>query len=217
MYPINSQPPALSPPTPPQTVSPVETDYNHSQHLSYNHPGAPPPLSSLPHRQHADASSQIIVTPNDPGQQQQQMARAVGVDSLDDRSMIDPSLGSMNEDGYFEGVVGLKNDGTAMINSSQDYARFNASSPHSLHHHPYRRTPGLTPGQSAAGYPSRPYQPSGLGTDGKPVFAMPFAPSNGLLAPPMDVGQMDKGEGPDGSDPATWQRWYAADRPAPQN
>ncbi|KAK6910306.1 hypothetical protein L486_00031 [Kwoniella mangroviensis CBS 10435] len=245
MYPINSQPPALSPPTPEHpSISP--TDHVTSvvtlpATSSFSHPSAPPNLSSLPPRDSSEPS-QIIVTPDEIGQQQQQqMARVVsdmGVpQSLAEPLVIDTSLGRTNSsmgetpDGYFEGVVGLKQDGSAMLDNSSGnsspFTRFPSSPSNATHHHPYRRpsampSPGQRTNQSPIG--GRTFAPGSLGADGKPVFAMPFTPSgqsyslqqtDGLLAPPLETGaKMEKTLSADAM-PESWQRWHRPSFPFP--
>jgi hypothetical protein len=231
MYPINSQTPALSPPTPPEHVSPTETPsqgFPSSNHMSYSHPSAPPPLTSLPPRQTSD-QSQIIVTPSDVGQQLPGSSVVeVGGAPLDEPLVIDPALAnagptsartshsSGDNSSYFDGVVGLKQDGTALIERSgsngSPYSRYPPQSPQtSVHHHPYRRPNLPSPGKSQS-------SPTSLAPDGKPVFAMPFNPSShpyqqheGLLAPPLESGVKMERQGSQASESgdASWQpqRW----------
>ncbi|WRT66175.1 uncharacterized protein IL334_003128 [Kwoniella shivajii] len=245
MYPINSQSqvPALSPPTPEHAnISPM----NHSPNtglpstMSFSHPSAPPALSTLPPRDSSE-TSQIIVTPDEIAQQQQ-MSRSIsdmGVPpALDEPLVIDPSFGQngRNADasgGYFEGVVGIKNDGTAMIDNgseqSSPYNRFPNSPSNPNHHHPYRRpsampSPGRQMSSPTVPIGNRSFAPGTLGADGKPVFAMPFTPTgqtynlqqhDGLLAPPLETGQkMEKTMSADGM-PESWQRWHRPSFPFP--
>ncbi|OCF42813.1 hypothetical protein I317_03415 [Kwoniella heveanensis CBS 569] len=249
MYPINSQPPALSPPTPPTNVSPVENSPpNGLPSSSFSHPSAPPPLGSMPPRNSSE-NSQIIVTPNDIGQQ---MARSVsdvgGVPpSLQEPLVLDTSMGGVQpsgrsngsdgQGGYFEGVVGVKQDGTAVLDASQGntspYTRFPTSPSNGGLHHPYRRPSAMpSPGRAAVPASSIAMQPTGsrqfgagtLGADGKPIFAMPFTPTtptyavsqqDGLLAPPLETStKMEKQLSSDGA-PETWQRWHRPSFPFP--
>lgn len=232
MFPINSNPPppGLSPPTPP-TDSPSEdvpSQGFNGQSLSFSHPSAPPPLSSLPPRQSSD-QSQLIVTPNDavPSQQQAPLHRSSAGDLSvhDEPLVIDPTLSngpsarnshsseSTPTGGYFEGVVGLKQDGTAMVDrqhsNGSPYSRYIPPPVQSHHPHPYRRGPG---GPGAPGAPLSPAK----ATDGKPVFAMPFAPQqgypashDGMLAPLGDhAPKMEKqGSHPADGESQSWQRW----------
>ena len=210
IYPLNAQPPALSPPTPPQNISPIDGPADYANSMPYAHP----PLGSLAARHQSDNLSQVIVTPNDLDQHEQMHSRAIEVAStVEDAAMIDPSLGGVmpggdgtDTEGYFEGVVGLKQDGTAMIKPPNDYARYTASPPTSIHPHPYRRPNGMANGQQGSPNPYTRYPASGYGQDGKPVFGMSF-PQHAMLAPPMDGTKMEKQGSTDGSDPATWQRW----------
>lgn len=161
--------------------------------MGYGHPSAPPPLTSLPPRQSSD--QQILVTPNELAAQSSARSIAVaapleeplgleqGMSGADLRG--NPDNGSSHEDGYFEGVVGIKSDGTAVLEKAQNSAGPSyppsAQLPHPNFHHPYRRHVSSPYQQtnhspSTTHFPtSRPYTPSTLGQDGKPVFAMPFA------------------------------------------
>lgn len=235
MYPLNhSQTPALTPPTPPQSISPTEPDFS-----SFSHPSAPPSLATLPARQASDNNSQILVTPNEIAARHQ-MARTMGPGAgppLEETLVLDPVLtssgsqrNSSGSDGYFEGVVGLKQDGTALIEKnvgSSPYARYPNSPSTNLHPHPYRRPSTLTsPNRGMSQQHSSPtlqyhpaqrsFSPSNLANDGKPVFAMPFPPQNGgyglqqqdgMLAPPIDMGTKMEKQGSADGDPTTWQRW----------
>ncbi|WVR07222.1 hypothetical protein IAU60_004263 [Kwoniella sp. DSM 27419] len=248
MYPIGSQPPALSPPTPPTNISPnTNSPTTTVPSSSFSHPSAPPPLSSLPPRNSSE-NSQIIVTPNDVTQQHQ-MARSmsdVGVTGpgLEEPLVLDPTMGNAQrgsagslgdgQGGYFEGVVGMKQDGTAVLDGTQEnsspFTRFPAS-PSNPHHHPYRR-PSAIPSPNKAQHSAIAMQPTKsrqfgagtLGADGKPIFAMPFAPTgqtythqqqDGMLAPPLEPGtKMEKQASSDGM-PETWQRWHRPSFPFP--
>ncbi|WWC70384.1 uncharacterized protein I206_104334 [Kwoniella pini CBS 10737] len=248
MYPINSQPPALSPPTP-EHPTPSERLAGNGLPTtsSFSHPSAPPSLTTLPPRDSSE-SSQIIVTPDEIGQQQQQqMARSMsdmGVPpALAEPLVIDTTLGRTNSsmgensDGYFEGVVGIKQDGTAMLDNgsgnTSPYTRFPSSPSNPAHHHPYRRPSAMpSPVQNrmnasptvAMPIQNRVFAPGSLGTDGKPVFAMPFTPTNqnyniettnGLLAPPLETAaKMEKTLSADAM-PESWQRWHRPSFPFP--
>lgn len=183
----------LSPPTPTLEGSPTTMSSNNlypSSTQGFNHPSAPPPLSSLPSRQ-PSAQSLVIITPNDPNTQQ--LERHVGVappldepHGVNSMTSVDMRSGqgsaSSSGDGYFDGVVGLKSDGTAVLEKSQESPIYptTAHPSHPHFHHPYRRTSNFTSPhqQSSPTVPhhpqARPYTPSTLGGDGKPVFAMPF-------------------------------------------
>ncbi|KAK8864230.1 hypothetical protein IAR55_001476 [Kwoniella newhampshirensis] len=256
MYPMNSQPPALSPPTPPTNVSPTESHQNgfDSASTSFSHSSDHPAHPVLPPRQSSD-QSQIIVTPDEMAAQQQQMARTTIGDSnmgpgLEEPLVLTSAMGSAGsasqgsagsmEDGsgsYFEGVVGLKQDGTALVDSPQGsaspYARFPTSPSNGIHHHPYRRPMAMhSPGRqqasptTAAPYQNatRKYSPSGLGADSKPIFAMPFTPNGaqytvqqheGLLAPPLETSTKMEKQGSADGPPDTWQRWHRPSFPFP--
>ena len=171
------------------------------------------------------------------------MSRNIVVAPPIEEPLIDPVLasgtsqrGSEGSDGYFEGVVGLKQDGTALIDKQADtlFARYPNSPSANFHHHPYRRPSALTSPIRSTGIsggsraqnssptlqyhvPQSSFSSSNFTSD-KPVFAMPFAPPNGgyglqqqqqdgMLAPPLDTGiKMEKQASSDG-DPTTWQRW----------
>ena len=230
MFPINlSRPPALSPPTPPHHISPAESETSSMKNYS-----APAPLHTLPHR-HSTNESQIIVTPDELAAQNGMRSEPM-IASLDEPLSLEPtmnnthrgSVASAHGDGYFEGVVGLKQDGTAMVDSTPGNNSPYSKYPHSPQSAPiYRRegnleSPPHKHSSPTAAYmqPTRSYSPSGLGQDGKPVFAIPFAPTNGyhhhqdgLLGPPE--AKMERQESQEGSDPATWQRWHRPSFPFP--
>lgn len=153
---------------------------------------------------------------------------------LEEPLVVDPSgPGTRGSDGsdptangsYFDGVVGLKGDGTAMMDRSNSHQ--SQSSPYSknlgiggVRHHPYGR-PMQGNGVGVMTSPSkRQPSPTNLGPDGKPMFAMPFAPSqyDGMLAPPQqhEAPKMEK-QGSHGADadPTTWQRWHRPSFPFP--
>ena len=149
--------------------------------------------------------------------------------------MIDPTLSGVNaqrsnngSDGYFEGVVGLKQDGTALIYKngtvSSPFSRHPPSPTTGLHPHPYRRPPTLVSPSKGGGQQkssptmqlSNPF--SDLKADRKPVFAIPLMPQlngsqashqhDGMLAPAIGLSvKMDKQASADSGDPTTWQRW----------
>jgi hypothetical protein len=222
MFPINvSRPPALSPPTPPHQVSPVENE------APRNYP--PAPLHTLPHRDSSE--SQIIVTPNELAAQNSMHRSDPSIANVEEQIYEQGmsasgshrgSAGSLGE-GYFEGVVGIKHDGTAAMmeptGSNSPYSKYPASPASAI---PYRRDGVLTspsrpqpsPTSAYMSAPGRSFSPSTLGPDGKPVFAMPFSAAqagylqqDGLLGPPMEAQKMEKQGSSDG-DPTTWQRWY---------
>jgi len=229
MFPINlSRPPALSPPTPPHHISPDESESSSMKTYS-----APAPLHTLPHRHSSMNESQMIVTPDELAAQNGMRTEPM-IASLDEPLNIEPSMNSahrgstssMHGDGYFEGVVGLKQDGTALVESTPGNNSPFSKYPHSPQSAPaYRReavgSPQRTHSSPTAVYmqPSRSYSPSGLGQDGKPVFAIPFAPNgyhhhdNGMLGPPDS--KMERQGSQDGADQATWQRWHRPSFPFP--
>jgi len=242
MFPLNtSQPPTLSPPTPTTHISPIHGDYDPPS--SFSQPSAPPPLSTHPSRTASNHSSQIILTPDEMAAQQQQQLRDVISPPLEEPLVMDSMLsaearpGSIVSDSYFEGVVGLKQDGTALIDknlttSSSPYNPYPNSPSTSMHqlHHPYRRPSTMTSpsrGMGVQGQGSSPTMQytshrafSPPGHDRKPIFAMPFTPQqqangayalqqqDGMLALPMDQGiKMEKQASVGADDPTTWQRW----------
>lgn len=236
MYPLGSQTPSLTPPTPPNNFSPTEPDFT----SSFSRSSPPPHLQSLPaRRQRSDPNSQIIVTPNEMAAQQQMARNFAVAPPLEEPLLIDPVLASagiqresLHSDGYFEGVVGLKQDGTALIDkniATSPYARYPNSPATNLHHHPYRRPATLTSPNKGIGQKhssptyqynpvQRSFSPSSLGTSmtEKPAFAISFTPQTGgysfqrqegMLAPPLDQAiKMEKQASAD-EDPTKWQRW----------
>ncbi|WVQ82196.1 hypothetical protein IAT38_004324 [Cryptococcus sp. DSM 104549] len=218
---------------------------------SFSHPAAPPPLSTLPTRPLSDVSqSQVIVTPSEvAGQQLARTSISDPVPGLEDPIVLDTtagsvesgsgqgSAGSMGGDpqagGYFQGVVAAKHNSEVQGHTSP-YSRFPQSPPHGVHgHHPYRRptlitsSPGL-PAQARSGQPSptaytpTQFAPSSMGSDGKPVFAMPFTPvvpygvqrPEAVLAANLDGTKMEKVASQDAI-PETWQRWHRPSFPFP--
>lgn len=193
---------------------------------------APAPLHTLPHR-HSVNESQIILTPDELAAQNGMRAEPM-IASLDEPLHLEPvmsntqrgSNASIHGEGYFEGIVGLKQDGTVMVDSTPGNNSPYSKYPHSPQSAPaYRRDGNLDSPQRALSsptavymQPTRSYSPSGLGQDGKPVFAIPFAPNgyahqDGLLGPPD--AKMERQGSQDGADPATWQRWHRPSFPFP--
>lgn len=128
IFPLNgSSTPALTPPTPPVIAKPAEYHPHHPNSsaqsipppLSFQHPGAPQPLEHLP-RQPSDQSS-LLVTPQDTGRD------SAGVAPMDE-PMLDPSLHAAQRSSggsdYFDGVVGLKHDGTALLDRRSPKPQF---------------------------------------------------------------------------------------------
>ncbi|RXK40835.1 hypothetical protein M231_01894 [Tremella mesenterica] len=207
IYPM-SNPPAASSPSPP----------NHepftSSALSFSHPSAPPSLNTLPSRQASD-QSQILVTPSDVNSHRDLLT------PMDDPVVIISGSGRESESselgtGYFDGVVGLKNDGTALMERSSSGTITQKNPPYSRsnRHHPYRR-----PSQQQGSSPNKRQSPTSLGPDGKPVFAIPFSPAqqnqyDGMIVnqgqgqAQGDGAQMERqGSGGTEGDHTTWQRW----------
>jgi hypothetical protein len=163
-YPLNN-PPALSPSSPPTSAKgekDVKPDNNsYSNPMSFAHPQAPPPLTSLPTRQSSDPASQIILTPVDP-------AGRSGPNSGDDSAVIDPALSSLdsgrpnstNDTGDYFDVMRNK-DLPDSANSS--FSRF-ASSPKDVRHHPYSR-PLPSPHGGPLGYTATHLLPPIAGDD----------------------------------------------------
>ena len=185
-YPLNG---ASSPP------SPSRNEYTYS---------APPPLSIIPSRQASD-SSQVILTPDELAARQE-AARIV--QPLDEPA-VDPSLsGTNDQDGYFEGVVGIRRDGTALIEKDESYDQY-ASSPGQVYNREL-----MSPMKSSPSYhQARSFSP--IGQDSKPVFAMPFPPQSysmqqgeGMLAPPLHSHDMEE-QGSGDDENQNWQpsRW----------
>jgi hypothetical protein len=215
LFPINSQPPALSPPTPPVNVSPTEGTPFTSGPLSFSHPSAPPPLSTLPARQHADSTSSLLVTPNDVTP-----ASAPAIVQLDEAQAILPpgmsnrtSQSSATTESYFDNAQSVIMEKSRSSGShASPYSRYPASATSALH--PYRRQ---SPGKPD---PNATYQQRVVssGVDGKPVFAAPFA--GGMLAPDGSIGmekqlsQMST-HSADGEAPAWQTRWHRPSFPFP--
>ena len=265
MFPVTGpgpRAPALSPPTPPNMSPPgsVSEDYSNppsSNPMNYSRPsGPPPPLHTLPPRQHSDQSSihsAVLVTPNDLGPQSLprierpndiHLEEPIVIDSAMSHSGSGSSGGDPGQGSYFDGVMGIKGDGTALMAHSPYTRSFPSTSPSKAAnmHHPYRRSPinqslasplkplstpttsstQLSPTTNGHHMPtpqtqfhaqSRHYSTSHpIGGDGKPMFAMPFAPENGYG---HNQGQMMNGSegqkmervGSAESDPTTWARW----------
>jgi len=201
LFPINAQPPALSPSPP--NVSPTEATPFTSGPLSFSHPSAPPPLSSLPARQHNESTTSLLVTPNDIAP-----ASAPAIISLDEPLHPSQRTSQSSNGSYFENA---QNAGATMMEKSRSsgshaspYSRYPATA------NPYRASPSRTDGG--------PYQrvvSSAMSVDGKPVFAGTFNQqydSNGMLAPDGSIG-MEKqlssmsAASADGDAPAWQPRW----------
>ena len=223
LYPLNSQPPALSPPTPPHaTTSPTEDNGPFSSGaLSFSHPSAPPPLGSLPPRQHNESSSTLLVTPNDIPSAQPNIV------SLDEPINIHPShrTSESSNESYFEAA-----QNSVMMEKSRSSSSHHASPyasrfpPGQAMHHPYRRpSPQRTQTDSptyAGHHHDQRMVSSNMNGDGKPVFATSFNGNgqyeqngNGMLAPDSGVkmekqlSQMSQMSQMSDSESGTWQRW----------
>jgi len=205
LFPINAVPPALSPPSPPN-ISPSEATPFTQGPLSFSHPSAPPPLSSLPAR-HTESTTSVLVTPNDITP-----ASAPAIISLDEPQQIHSSMrtSQSSNESYFEASQNM-GPGASMMEKSRSsgshaspYSRYPATA------NPYRQSPSRTDGG--------PYQrvvSSAMSVDGKPVFAAPFNPqydSSGLLIPDGSIGmekqlsQMSTASA-EGEAPAWQPRW----------
>jgi hypothetical protein len=230
LFPINdSRPPALSPPSPSQN-SPIEAS---DPSRSYGQAPPPAPLHTLPTRHSTD--NQIIVTPDEHAAQGGVRSEPM-IASLDEPMTLDnpalnphgshrSSAGSMHGESYFD--VGMKQD-NGMVEqtpgaTNSPYTRY----PHSPASAPaYRREGAVDSPRRVLASPTAPYMqqsrsyspsgmltPQGAGPDGRPVFAMPFAPNgyvaqDGLLGPPIDgAPKMERNASHDSVDPGTWQRW----------
>lgn len=194
-FPPNGPPPALSPPSPQTNSTGNSSSEGPSKGygantLSFNHPGAPPPLSSLPPRQSSDQPSQIILTPNDVnGKHAMDMKLKMDV-------VIDPALSSAanTPDGTYFDV--MRKDVPDSAASSTFSSRYAASPKDDMRHHPYRRA-----------LPS-PSTLSHTAADGKPVFAMPFQHNTHSMMVPTDE-DISKNSSTSGSPEAgaAWPRW----------
>lgn len=173
MFPINARP-AHSPPSPT------------SRRISPEYAYGPAPLNIPP----ISTESQVIVTPDDVPQGSAPMDEPMVVDSATSLSRG----GSSGENGYFDGVVGLKQDGYHSPYASKFASPVQATrhQQHQQHHQ----------GNASPSY-EKTYSPSG-----KPQFAAPFSSQQqGYLQEGMHGAKMEKQGSADGSDPGTWQRW----------
>lgn len=163
-----------------------------SNTMSFNHPSAPPPLSSLPPRQSSDQPSHILLTPNE-------MGKDGGKMSLDssgmDRNPETPSTG------YFE-VARKDSMGIPDSATSSTFSRYANSPKDDMRHHPYRRA---LPSPSALSAPPIDGKPL---FDNKPFFPMgyPGGGPHSLLTPNDD--DMSKDNSSNGSPENTWGRGY---------
>lgn len=227
LYPLNSQPPALSPPTPPHTTSPTEPNGNapfSAGGLSFNHPAAPPPLGSLPPRQHNESTTTLLVTPNDV------TSAPAAIVSLDEPVSIHPGMASAHRtsessnESYFEAAQGSmmmeKSRSSSSLHASPYQSRYPSNASSVMH--PYRRPSPQrtqTDSPSYAGHPQQRMVSANMGEQGKPVFAAPFNghyDSNGnMLAPDASIkmekqlsqmSQMSQASA-EGGEPQQWQRW----------
>ncbi|KAL1405408.1 hypothetical protein Q8F55_009039 [Vanrija albida] len=221
-FPLNGPPPALSPSTPPNgssgdsasSTSNGNGNSYGSNTMSFSHPSAPPPLTSLPPRQSSD-KSQILLTPNEVASQQR-FNSSVKLDSSSDSAsgglgesvVIDPALSGMDSsrgsansltegDSYFDGVSRKDSIGAVPDSAtSSTFSRYAASPKDDLRHHPYRRSALPSPS-------THPVQASSIGPDGKPMFSMPFSQGphgHSLLAPIESDDHKDGGNN-------DWPRW----------
>ena len=189
--------------------------------------------------------NQIIVTPDELELAQEQ-GGGRGVNKrggLDESLTIEPVLSASSSahgsatsatDGYFDGVVGLKDDDSSMMDSNgpgsnSPYSRY-APSPVSggnggggVGHgsHPYRRTDNPSSPHRSQASPTTSYiyaNSSHLGPEGKsftsnnnPVTSFIqgsggyMSQLDGMLAPPLGQ-KMEKQSSADGGT-TTWQRW----------
>lgn len=227
-YPLNGNPPpALSPNTPPTNANSNENSNGSngnsgngngnnsnngnnygSSNMSFSHPSAPPPLTTLPPRQSSDQPSQIILTPSEGATGQ----RGSAADSeIDSGITIDPALSGLDssrnsnatentESSYFD-VMRKEGNGVSESATSSNFSRYATSPKDDMRHHPYRRSPLPSPSTHNG-------HPMGPGPDGKGMFAMPFSGhGNGMLAP-IDSEDMSKEASTDSVDPASsWNRW----------
>ncbi|KAL7421780.1 hypothetical protein Q5752_003551 [Cryptotrichosporon argae] len=223
-FPLNGPPPTLSPPTPPSTISPTHPSFHAA---AFSHPGAPPPLGTLPSRAQSD-QSQLILTPDDLAQQQQHphphahshahshsgRSSMVG-GTLDEPLVLETpmslaggggargSAGSLDEGSYFDGVVGIRKDGTVLMDPAQRY--------------PVSPATATAVAPRPVARPAAPVRP-----DGKPVFAVPFPSAAGpgagqqyLASAPVLGGEDMEKQSSAGSDPQSWQRWHRPSFPFP--
>ena len=210
LFQINAQAPALSPPTPPGNgnSSPTEQTPFTTGPLSFSHPAAPPPLSTLPPRQHNESTTSLLVTPHEIPP-----ASAPAIISLDEAQPIVQRTSQSSNESYFEAAQNMP--GGSMMEKSRSsgshaspYSRYPATA------NQYRQSPGRNDSVSGPG----PYQrvvSSTMSVDSKPVFATPFNgpyESNGMLAPDGSIGmekqlsQMSAASA-DGETPAWQPRW----------
>jgi hypothetical protein len=228
MFPLNSVPQTLSPPSPPRG-NPSPHPYHSA---SYSHPLAPPPLHTLPHRHTTDNTH--LITPHDLPSANSHSSTASGSNShsgppsapLDEPIVLENGLPGQNShrssasshEGYFEGVVGIKTDGTAILDRSQNSSPFTTQPRYS----PYQSAQAGS-GSSYQGHSQYPheqqqrgYETSRLNDQGRPVFNSSFTPGNGrdypmhqqgMLAPPMEDSQEMEKSGSHDGDEQKWQRW----------
>lgn len=165
-FPLNNPPPALSPSSPPansdskstaggaKSTTQSSSSLYGSSALSFSHPSAPPPLTSLPPRQSSDQPSQIILTPNDMAAQQRSNSDS---SNTGESVVIDPALSmegsafngsngaagpdSTDSKGYFELMRKQNGMGGAVPDSaaSSTFSRYGVSPKDEARHHPYRR------------------------------------------------------------------------------
>jgi hypothetical protein len=208
LFPINAQPPALSPPSPPGNSSPTEQTPFTTGPLSFSHPSAPPPLSTLPPRQHNESTTSLLVTPHEIPP-----ASAPAIISLDEAQPITQRTSQSSTGSYFEAAQN-QNMGprASMMEKSQSsgshaspYSRYPASA------NQYRQSPGSI----ESGTYQRVLSSTMSVDGGKPVFAAPFNgqyESGGMLAPGASIGmekqlsQMSAASA-DGETPAWQPRW----------
>lgn len=156
--------------------------------MSFNHPSAPPPLTSLPPRQSSDQPSHIILTPNEMGKDSGKMSLDGGMD----RNPETPSTA-----GYFaKDSMGIPDSAT-----SSTFSRYAASPKDEMRHHPYRRA---LPSPSALSAP--PIDGKSL-FDNKPFFPMSYQSAGHSLLTPND-DDMSKENSSNGSPENSWARGY---------
>lgn len=161
--------------------------------MSFSHPSAPPPLTSLPPRQSSDQPSHILLTPNEMGKHGGEDTGKMTLDSSGiDRNPETPSTG------YFDAA--RKDMGIPDSATSSTFSRYANSPKDDMRHHPYRRA---LPSPSALSAPPIEGKPL---FEHKPFFPMTYASSgpHSLLAPNDD--DLSKDNSSNGSPENNWAR-----------
>ncbi|BEI91914.1 uncharacterized protein CcaverHIS019_0407340 [Cutaneotrichosporon cavernicola] len=190
-YNLNGPPPELSPgpdggsnhSSTPSTGNGPKLAYGSSM-PGFNHPSAPPPLTSLPPRQSSDP--QILLTPND-------LKDSANSTSLD-RNPETPS--SAYFDGSRKDVMGIPDSAT-----SSTFSRYGVSPKDEPRHHPYRRALPSPAAHTAPGMDGRSL------FDNRPMFPMTYQPntSHHIVASDDDLS---KDNSSNGSPENAWTRTY---------